>query len=388
MARGTGTRYFAALGTQVEARWRAHGYADAALPDIAAEELARRPPHEHASPWELAQLGRDPARMPEQGSPGFGQPPLAVWGSGRLYIEVLYWLSATTAIHQHTFSGAFAVFDGSSLHTQYRFRPTRKVSDYLHLGELRWASSELLTRGAVHAIHSGPRFIHALFHLDHPSVSVVVRNYHDDGAPPQLGYFPPGVGIEHTDVEPRLQRALELFRMLVEAGRLRDAERLITGIATRGDEVATYLAMAAISDDARAAPIADWVRARARRRHGALIDQLAAAIDADAPARRVVQARARVTDPELRFFLAALLVVPTPAALRRVIEERVPGQPLRACVAGWLDRLAALGVDVFGMEAAALARLAAALRAPSTRRLVDDLRRVPHADRLLRAARL
>jgi hypothetical protein len=53
-----GTGYFAELGERIDARWRSHDYADRALPPIAEEELRRRPPHEHVSPWDLAQLGR------------------------------------------------------------------------------------------------------------------------------------------------------------------------------------------------------------------------------------------------------------------------------------------------------------------------------------------
>lgn len=393
MPRPRGTGYFASLGEAIEARWRARAYDARALPPIAAEELARRPPHEHVSPWELAQLGRAPARMLEQGSAGFGQPPLAVWGSGRLYIEVLYWLQATTAIHQHTFSGAFAVLEGSSLHTQYAFRATRKVSDYLHLGRLTWRSSDMLTRGAVHPIHSGPRFIHALFHLDHPSVSVVVRNYHDEGAPPQLGYFPPGLGVEHSDVEPRLQRALELLRMLLDVDRWRDAEQLGTGIATTGDPVAAYLALAALAEWPRAAALAERVRARARKAHGPLVDDLAVAIDQDALNRRVVQARSQVTDPELRFLLAALLVAPTPEALRRVVTARMPGRPFHATAARWVAALAAQAPDVLGLDAAQASSLAARLAgaaAPGGRRAAprggpgDH----PYVTRLLAAARL
>jgi hypothetical protein len=334
-----GTGYFAELGERIDARWRSHDYADRALPPIAEEELRRRPPHEHVSPWDLAQLGRNPQRMPEQGSSGFGQPPLAVWGSERMYIEVLYWLEATTAIHQHSFSGAFAVLEGSSLHTQYAFRADRKVSSDLQIGRLTWTSSELLTRGSVHQIRSGPQFVHALFHLDHPSVSVVVRNYHDEGAPTQLGYLPPGIGIEPL-VEPRLERALELYRMLVDIGRVRDAEQILGGIIKQPDLMAVYLAMATIGEGAEERAIGQRIRERARKLHGAVIDRLADAIDREEEARRVKALRSRVTDPDLRYFLALLLVVPTPAALRRLIAERTPGADFVTTVIGWLTVLA------------------------------------------------
>lgn len=375
MTLAAGMAYFAALGERVEARWRAQGYADAALPAIAAAELRRRPPHRHVSPWDLAQLGRRPRHMPAQGSAGFGQPPLAVWGSGRMYIEVLYWLQATTAIHQHSFSGAFAVLAGSSLHTQYTFRPTRKVSDYLHVGRLAWTSSELLTCGAVHEIHPGPQFIHALFHLEHPSVSVVVRNYADEDAPPQLGYFPPGVGTEDGDVDPRFQRALELYRMLVDAGRVRDATQLMDGLARDPDLASVYQAMAAIGDGAAEQAIAGRVRARARAKHGAIIDTMAEAIDREAVSRQFTALRARVTDPDLRFFLALLLVVPTPAALRRLILERAPTHDVATTVTRWLTALATIGAFPIPLDAVTLRVIDLMMRGQSLAKIVQAIAR-------------
>jgi len=379
-----GTGYFTELGERIEARWRAHDYADKALPPIAEEELLRRPPHEHVSPWDLAQLGRNPQRMPVQGSAGFGQPPLAVWGSEHLYIEVLYWLQATTAIHQHTFSGAFAVLEGSSVHTQYRFRPDHEVSDYLHLGRLTWTSSELLTRGSVHAIRSGPRFIHSLFHLDHPSVSVVVRNYHDVGAPPQLGYLPPGIGIEHSDVDPRLERALDLYRMLIDIGRVRDAEQIVSGIIKQPDLVSVYLAMAAIGDAEPEREIGRRIRARARKLHGAVIDTLAEALEHKEEARRFTTLRSRVTDPDLRYFLALLLVVPTPTALRRLIAARTPGRDFTTTVIGWLTALAES--DAFGrrLDDAQLRTIERLMRGETDTQLAPSS---PYLDKLVAAAR-
>ncbi len=393
--------YFTELGERVEARWRERGYADDALAAIAEEELRRRPPHEHVSPWDLAQLGRNPRRMPEQGSAGFGQPPLAVWGSENMYIEVLYWLEATTAIHQHSFSGAFAVLEGSSLHTQYRFRPDHKLSnDHLHIGKLVWTSSEHLTRGSVHQIKSGPQFIHALFHLDHPSVSVVVRNYHDEAAPPPLGYMAPGVGVEHM-LEPRLERALELYRMLVDIGRLRDAEQIVSGIIKEPDLMSVFCAMAAIGDAAAERAIGQRIRERARKRHGPVIDALTEALEQREETRRLTSLRSRVTDPDLRFFIALLLVVPTPAALRRLIDERMPSKDFATTVLRWLTALAELDVFAFPLDADQLRVIELVMRGqtfatikkalastPELRQLHQHVKASPYLERLVAAARI
>ena len=397
--------YFSDLGERVDARWRAKGYVDSALPPIAEEELRKRPPHEHVSPWELAQLGRAPHRMPQQGSAGFGQPPLAVWGCERMYIEVLYWLDSTTAIHQHSFSGAFAVLEGSSLHTQYKFRPDVKASDDLHIGKLTWISSEFLPRGSVHQIQSGPQFVHALFHLDHPSVSVVVRNYHDEGSPPQLGYLPPGIGVDHSLVDPRLERALDLYRMLVDIGRIRQAEQIVSGIIKQADLVSVYLAMAAIGDTEVERAIAMRIRERARKLHGAVIDTIAEALEQQEESRRVTLLRSRVTDPDLRYFLALLLVVPTPAALHRLVAERAPGQDFVAVVMRWLTALAEVEAFSFRLDEVQLRVIELMMRRhtfaqivktignrvadkQTLERLHQQVKSSPYLDRLIAAARV
>jgi hypothetical protein len=35
-------------------------------------------------------------------------------------IEALFWVDGTTSIHQHSFSGAFQVLAGKSIHSRYR----------------------------------------------------------------------------------------------------------------------------------------------------------------------------------------------------------------------------------------------------------------------------
>jgi len=213
-------------------------------------------------------------------------------------------------------------------------------------------------QGRVPGIPSGPQFIHALFHLDHPSVRGMVRNYYDEGAPPQMGYAPPGIGIDDALADPRLLRPLELYRMLVDVGRVRDAEQIVRGIVGGKDLMAVFLTLAAIGDTDAERPIAERVRARAHTRHGAVVDTMTAAIANEAEARRFTLLRSRVTDPDLRFFLALLLVVPTPAALRRLVAERVPGQDVALTMHRWLTALAGMNALTFSLDAVQLRLLA------------------------------
>ena len=95
-------------------------------------------------------------------------------------------MDATASIHQHAFSGAFRVVTGSSLHSEYEFVEQARVSQLLLLGEVRTQRLEALTRGDVRRITSGRAgLVHSLFHLDQPSVTLVIRTYGEPWAQPQ-----------------------------------------------------------------------------------------------------------------------------------------------------------------------------------------------------------
>ncbi len=126
----------------------------------------------------------------------FGQPPIQAFQCPNFFIEVLFWMDATTAIHQHRFSGAFHVLDGSSIHTEYAFEQKRRYNDRLLVGDLAVKSVEYLEKGSVRPIRNGNGTIHALFHLDRPSISVVVRTGSSPLAGPQYSYVHPGIAYD------------------------------------------------------------------------------------------------------------------------------------------------------------------------------------------------
>ena len=107
----------------------------------------------------------------------------------------LYWFASTTAIHDHAFCGAFSVLDGGSLHSQYSFTPSVNCGDGLTLGTLESIRNERLRKGDVRTIHPYDGLIHSLFHIEHPSVSLVVRTQpHIQKG--QRNFFPPFVAVE------------------------------------------------------------------------------------------------------------------------------------------------------------------------------------------------
>src|SRR5690242_8768868 len=128
---------FKQLGDTVLERWKRENFSLAKFPDIARAALDAQPP---ARKVKLPALVRDFLLSEDQpvttDSP-FGEPELMVYSQPRFYIPLPFWMNATTAIHQHEFSGAFHVMHGSSIHAHYEFENARPVTPYIRLGNLR-----------------------------------------------------------------------------------------------------------------------------------------------------------------------------------------------------------------------------------------------------------
>src|SRR6476619_7122692 len=212
---------FKALGDTVLERWKRENFSLAKFPDIARAALDSQPP---ARKVKLPALVRDfllSDDQPAQTDSPFGEPELVVYSHPRFYIQLLFWMDGTTAIHQHEFSGAFHVMHGSSIHAHYVFEKAQPVTPFLRVGNLRMKKMELLEAGRTVPIVSGAQTSHSLFHLDSPSVTVVVRTQHDPGTGPQFNYLPPHVAIDphHSDLLPaRRNQLLDVLEQAEDPG--------------------------------------------------------------------------------------------------------------------------------------------------------------------------
>ena len=96
-----------ATGSRV---WLACDNRDDAFPAVASRALRESSLLQRASQAELVEWFLTESRLPDQQFRDFGQPALTLYKGDKFYIELLYWLDSTTAIHQHSFAGAFGVF--------------------------------------------------------------------------------------------------------------------------------------------------------------------------------------------------------------------------------------------------------------------------------------
>jgi predicted nucleic acid-binding protein len=338
--------FFTDLGQRVERRWAAHEFDETVLAAIAAEELDRRPAHLELGPDDIyAEITRPDLGLELQSDieATFGQPPITLYVGRGLYIDANVWVDATTSIHQHAFDGAFQVLAGSSVHSTYRFHERQRVTSHLKLGKLEFANVELLTPGQTREIHAGPALIHALFHLEEPSLTLVVRAYEDTSHGRQYTYLPPGLAIDPFYRPESLVRRLQLLRMLRLTNHERYREwlrRLVLG----ADAYSAFRVMSQASEiaederelDELVAPLA--LELAAQRVWGIAVEQ---ALRQSFSSRALLKARASVKDPERRWFLALLLNVPHAGALYALIHERHPDQDPVEQAHVWTTALAA-----------------------------------------------
>ena len=331
--------FFQELGRTVLERWKRADFSLAKFPELARAALEERPP---ATNVQLSDLLRDfllAEEQPPQTDSDFGEPEIVVYSHPRFYIQILFWLDGTTAIHQHEFSGAFHVMHGSSIHAHYEFERARSVTPYLRVGDVRLREIELLETGRTMAIASGQHAIHSLFHLDSPSVTVVVRTQHDPGTGPQFNYLPPHVAYDPHFSDRLTMRRKQLLDVLEQTEDAGYVELLLDMVADLDFERGF-----SILHHARGylQQLDEWgpVLAAFEGKHGALAAGVAATLSEDARRSYIRGLRSTVVEPEHRFFLALLMNAPTRTDLLALVAQRFGKEPPMDVVLRWVEELA------------------------------------------------
>ncbi|PON12824.1 hypothetical protein C2W62_37570 [Candidatus Entotheonella serta] len=100
---------------------------------------------------------------------------------------------------------------------------------------------ELLERGEVRPILPGQQFIHALFYLYRPSVSICVRTGHSPTGSPQFNYSPPYFAQDPFYTSPELTKKVQSVGMLLTMNHP-DTDALVAELLSNAD-VQTAIAM-------------------------------------------------------------------------------------------------------------------------------------------------
>jgi hypothetical protein len=341
--------FFEQLGAICDQRWRERQFDPHALPEIAAGALSELPPHRHVDVDRLASdVLAAPSLVKEHLT--FGQPQVCLYKSDRLKVCVIWWLDATTSIHSHAFEGAFTVVSGSSVHSEHEFETARAFGPSLAVGRLRSRRTELLQPGDVRPIVRGERFIHSVFHLDSPTVSIVIRNWDEHDQKRQLRYFPPGLAIQWRD-RPFSQEAKErlLMSMLqLDHPRFVDMARdyVLRSDAHAGARALMELVPVSRDPAKQLGPALDALISV----HGAELGLLARVCLRRKFDDELAALRKKTRNPDHRHLLALLRAVPRREDFVRLVAERRPEEKAIDLIERWVVELDAAEPEALGIR--------------------------------------
>jgi len=330
--------FFTKLGRTILERWKRANFSLDKFPEIARAALDERPPSKHV---DLPAFMRDfllSEEHPFQTDSPFAEPEIVAYSHPRFYIQVLFWMDGTTAIHQHEFSGAFHVMRGSSISAHYEFEKPKSITPFMRVGNVRMKKIEILETGRTLPIVSGQQTIHSLFHLDSPSITVVVRTQHDPGTGPQFNYLPPRLAIDPHQSDLLTMRRKQMLDVLEQVEDTGYAELVIQMIAELDFERGFYVLQHCMG---RLQQSNEWDDAITtfEKKHGDLAAGVAATLQEEVRRDIIKSLRSTITDPDHRFFLALLMNSPTRADVLALVKQRFPGESPVDVVLRWVEEL-------------------------------------------------
>ncbi len=344
---------FQKLGATVEKLWREKNYSEELFPAIAAKVLQEFELPQKVSAWDTISWALGENYLPEQRdlSGKFGDPPITLYNSPRFHIDIYFWLNGTTSIHQHAFCGAFQVILGSSIHSHYDFEPQEIVNRFTEVGDLNLDDCELLKVGDVREIRAGREFIHALFHLDQPSATIVVRTHRSPLHLPQFDYRKPFLAIDPFFEDPTTIKKLQSVSMVLRA-KHPQADQMVAALLENADFQSTFTILTNIKHLLQGdhleqlfqvSPVEnryDKLFEIVQKRHGALAEIFPKVFAQEEKIREIINRREYITNPEHRFFLALLLNVEGKERIFSLVKTRFPEvEPLEK-VLDWVSELA------------------------------------------------
>jgi hypothetical protein len=376
------------LAQALESRWSATGHAAAAFPDIAESCLREARLHESfdlaelASEWAL----RDQCLPFDLSNEDAAEPALTLYEEphARFTIHLYLWAEFfRTGIHDHAIAGANVHLLGHSLHARYRFEPQQHAGPGLCFGDLSVLRADVLGPGDAYAIAPDRSFIHEVFHLDVPTVTLIVRSTIGANYRP-MAYYPPGLAMDtatsigpvaeklwqfdrflrrtaKSDVAPYLQALLGradschlaafLIRSCERAESLAEIEPLLAGLR-QASPCAAELEAAAWHRLAARQAAGGTVRDSGHRLFMALLQtfgyrpQLFERIRERHPARRVPEViHDCLTAMALRSAMSPRLVYIAQSALREVLERDTDRAAARAGIQRMLDEATTSPLD-------------------------------------------
>ena len=240
------------LGKDVEARWGKVSFAKETFPGIAADALKESAIH---NLFGLEEFVR--ALWSRQGLPvqfalenTFGQPPVTCYSNQErgFLVDLYFWVTPDISIHSHGFRGAFTVLHGKSLHCQYAFETREPLGEDALVGDLRLQKSSFLKPGDIQEILPGEAFIHQVWHIGFPTVSLAIRTFNEGLL--QYSYCKPHLAfVFNKESVPLQKKKRDTFFMLHQIQHPLEEELLEDLLLTTGFSLGLFYFLAHRTED-------------------------------------------------------------------------------------------------------------------------------------------
>lgn len=197
-------------------------YSEAATASvIAAQILKTCPGFTQDQVAELLSLSAQrPGYVGRVANPRFGEPSFIVSELKGWVFEVILWRDLVTAIHEHSVTGAFKVVQGLRLHFTFEYLGVSVLEDVplTSRGKLSPKHVEILEAGDVREVLPGDDFIHALWPLDKPCMTIVLAK---KGAGISRSYAAPAFRFEEELAQGELDSRMPYLRALEKFDQVR-----------------------------------------------------------------------------------------------------------------------------------------------------------------------
>jgi hypothetical protein len=343
---------FDELGAVVESRWKEANYSEEVFPEVAAAALTEAQLPGRIDPWEIIRWVHTASTIPEQHDVEgrFGNPPVTLFSGSRFYIDIYFWLDGTTTIHQHSFTGAFQVLLGSSIHSRYSFREDRVINEHFSVGELSLEEVQLLKINDVRTIRAGRNFIHSLFHLDRPSATITIRTDHTPSSAVQYDYRKPHFALNPFFRNPLLIKKLQTVALLLDM-KHRQADAMIGDLVCSSDFHTAYFVLNETYQRLQTNEMDELfglslgkdrfkaILDKCRSTHGDLAELILPVLEEEQRQLSIIRRRGTITSDAHRFFLALLLNVPSRPKILQLVAQRYPDQDPIETILDWVEEL-------------------------------------------------
>ena len=331
--------FFEELGGLVEQSWKKENFDNSVFAEVASAALRAMPPCERIDYRDIAEwvFGAD-SIPPQNLFSAFGEPPLILYWDDRFYIEALFWLDTQTSIHEHGLEGAFHILEGSSLHCRYKFELKERINSRLLIGDIRLREVECLSVGDTRSILPGRRFIHSTFHLEKPTVTIIVRTRINEEARPQYTYLLPSVAYDPVDKRELLTRQLDLLQLL-QGSKDPNYARQVRRLITRSDLETAFWVLEQAHRHLNAEEFAGTLTI-ARERHGELLESFPRVFEGNRRSEKINGRCPLVENPVHRLLLGLLLGLPNRAAIFTFLRRHYEGFNPVDLIMKWVEEMA------------------------------------------------